>query len=139
MSQMIRRRSSKLLYIYVLQDAFYSCVCSTAISSGGRCGEGCGSSTYDNIVLFAFLRVLTFSSSYFTGSLQRLSFSLKGILFYLLILSTLCRIFFSRTYLISSPIIAYYYTQMIGDAKVPPTLLASPGFAGMAVIGNFLL
>uniref|UniRef100_A0A0W0FZR5 Rhamnogalacturonase A/B/Epimerase-like pectate lyase domain-containing protein n=1 Tax=Moniliophthora roreri TaxID=221103 RepID=A0A0W0FZR5_MONRR len=29
------------------------------------------------------------------------------------------------TYLVSSPIIAYYYTQLIGDARDPPTLLAS--------------
>ncbi|KAF8831726.1 hypothetical protein HHX47_DHR1001195 [Lentinula edodes] len=44
-------------------------------------------------------------------------------------------VFFPQgTYLVSSPIIAYYYTQLIGDARVPPTLLASPSFAGMAVI-----
>ncbi|KAF8078081.1 glycoside hydrolase family 55 protein [Lyophyllum atratum] len=35
---------------------------------------------------------------------------------------------------VSSPIIAYYYTQLIGDAKSPPTLLASANFEGMAVI-----
>lgn len=40
-----------------------------------------------------------------------------------------------RTYLISAPIIAYYYTQLIGDAKVPPTLLAAASFDGLAVIG----
>ncbi|THH06760.1 hypothetical protein EW145_g3870 [Phellinidium pouzarii] len=38
------------------------------------------------------------------------------------------------TYLVSSPIIAWYYTQMIGDARVPPTLRASAAFSGMAVI-----
>ncbi|KAF8900725.1 exo-beta-1,3-glucanase [Gymnopilus junonius] len=44
-------------------------------------------------------------------------------------------VFFPQgTYLVSTPIIAYYYTQLIGDAKNPPTLLASPSFAGMAVI-----
>ncbi|EPQ58386.1 beta-1,3-glucanase [Gloeophyllum trabeum ATCC 11539] len=37
-------------------------------------------------------------------------------------------------YLVSSPIIAYYYTQLIGDARSPPTLLASSGFSGIAVI-----
>ncbi|KAI5124386.1 hypothetical protein M0805_008989 [Coniferiporia weirii] len=37
-------------------------------------------------------------------------------------------------YLVSSPIIAWYYTQMIGDARNPPTLVASAGFSGMAVI-----
>ncbi|PPQ70273.1 hypothetical protein CVT26_014562 [Gymnopilus dilepis] len=40
----------------------------------------------------------------------------------------------SGKYLVSSPIVAYYYTQLIGDAKNPPTLLASASFAGMAVI-----
>ncbi|KAE9406729.1 exo-beta-1,3-glucanase [Gymnopus androsaceus JB14] len=40
----------------------------------------------------------------------------------------------SGTYVISSPIIAYYYSQLIGDARKPPTLLASPSFVGMAVI-----
>ncbi|GBE82055.1 Glucan 1,3-beta-glucosidase [Sparassis crispa] len=44
-------------------------------------------------------------------------------------------VFFPQgTYLISTPIIAYYYTVLIGDARVPPTLLASSGFSGMAVI-----
>lgn len=40
------------------------------------------------------------------------------------------------TYLVSSAIDTYYYTQMIGDAKNPPTLLASPKFSGFAVIGQ---
>lgn len=43
-----------------------------------------------------------------------------------------------RTYLVSSPITTYYYTQLIGDAKTPPTLLASASFNGIAVIGMFL-
>ncbi|KAM5534110.1 hypothetical protein V8D89_012291 [Ganoderma adspersum] len=38
------------------------------------------------------------------------------------------------TYKVSSPIIAYYYTVLIGDARTPPKLLADPAFAGMAVI-----
>ncbi|PPQ78458.1 hypothetical protein CVT25_011853 [Psilocybe cyanescens] len=38
------------------------------------------------------------------------------------------------TYLISAPIVPYYYTQLIGDAKVPPTLLATQSFNGFAVI-----
>ncbi|KAK0442941.1 exo-beta-1,3-glucanase [Armillaria borealis] len=38
------------------------------------------------------------------------------------------------TYLVSSPIVAYYYTELVGDAKNPPTLLAAPSFSGMAVI-----
>ncbi|KAF8879271.1 exo-beta-1,3-glucanase [Infundibulicybe gibba] len=44
-------------------------------------------------------------------------------------------IFFPKgTYLVSAPIIPYYYTQLIGDAKTPPTLLASASFDGIAVI-----
>lgn len=31
---------------------------------------------------------------------------------------------------------AYYYTQIIGDARAPPTLLAASNFSGMAVIGT---
>ncbi|OAX38483.1 glycoside hydrolase family 55 protein [Rhizopogon vinicolor AM-OR11-026] len=38
------------------------------------------------------------------------------------------------TYLVSSAIQTYYYTQMIGDAKNPPTFLASSSFNGFAVI-----
>jgi len=44
-------------------------------------------------------------------------------------------VFFPQgTYLISAPLISYYYTQFIGDARVPPTLLAASDFSGMAVI-----
>ena len=42
-----------------------------------------------------------------------------------------------RTYLITTPIIPYYYTQLIGDARNPPTLLAAATFDGFAVIGGF--
>ncbi|EPT06075.1 hypothetical protein FOMPIDRAFT_68535 [Fomitopsis schrenkii] len=38
------------------------------------------------------------------------------------------------TYKVSAPLISYYYTQMIGDARVPPTIAASSSFAGIAVI-----
>ncbi|KAL4069050.1 glycoside hydrolase family 55 protein, partial [Scleroderma citrinum] len=38
------------------------------------------------------------------------------------------------TYLVSSAINMYYYTQMIGNPKNPPTLLASSSFSGFAVI-----
>ncbi|KAF9002426.1 glucan 1,3-beta-glucosidase [Cyathus striatus] len=44
-------------------------------------------------------------------------------------------VFFPQgTYLITTPIIPFYYTQLIGDARKPPTLLAAANFAGMAVI-----
>ncbi|AEO68750.1 5d0c3ecd-ceea-4e39-a382-06f1dec1835c [Thermothielavioides terrestris] len=38
------------------------------------------------------------------------------------------------TYVVSKPIVPYYYTQLIGDAIAPPTLKASADFSGMAVI-----
>lgn len=38
------------------------------------------------------------------------------------------------TYLISAPILAYYYTEIIGDARTLPTILASPNFTGLALI-----
>jgi glucan 1,3-beta-glucosidase len=38
------------------------------------------------------------------------------------------------TYMVSAPIVQYYYTQFIGDAITIPTLKATAGFAGMAVI-----
>ncbi|KAK3725363.1 hypothetical protein LTR37_000333 [Vermiconidia calcicola] len=37
-------------------------------------------------------------------------------------------------YMVSKPIEMFYYTQMVGDATQPPTLLASSNFEGMAVI-----
>ncbi|KAK3987477.1 pectate lyase superfamily protein-domain-containing protein [Cladorrhinum sp. PSN332] len=38
------------------------------------------------------------------------------------------------SYVVSKPIISYYYTQLVGDAVNPPTLKASVDFEGMAVI-----
>jgi hypothetical protein len=46
--------------------------------------------------------------------------------------------FLPSKYLVSSPLVAYYYTQIIGDAKRPPILLASSGFTGIAVIGKLV-
>ncbi|KAJ7702338.1 exo-beta-1,3-glucanase [Mycena rosella] len=44
-------------------------------------------------------------------------------------------VFFPKgTYLVSNAIIPYYYTQLIGDATSPPTLLAAASFRDMAVI-----
>ncbi|KAJ6608599.1 glycoside hydrolase family 55 protein [Mycena sp. CBHHK59/15] len=44
-------------------------------------------------------------------------------------------VYFPRgTYLVSRSIIAYYYTQLVGDAKNPPTLLAASSFRDIAVI-----
>lgn len=38
------------------------------------------------------------------------------------------------TYLVSAPLIDYYYTEIVGDARVLPTLKAAASFVGMAVI-----
>ncbi|KAF9531446.1 exo-beta-1,3-glucanase [Crepidotus variabilis] len=44
-------------------------------------------------------------------------------------------VYFPRgTYLVSSPIVPYYFTELVGDAKSLPTLLAAPSFSGFAVI-----
>ncbi|TCD61973.1 hypothetical protein EIP91_007659 [Steccherinum ochraceum] len=40
------------------------------------------------------------------------------------------------TYKVSTPILALYQSQLIGDARHPPTLLASPNFSGFAVIAR---
>ncbi|KAL2141630.1 hypothetical protein VTI28DRAFT_2176 [Corynascus sepedonium] len=38
------------------------------------------------------------------------------------------------TYVVSKPIISFYYTQLVGDAVSPPTIKAAADFSGMAVI-----
>ncbi|PSR72174.1 hypothetical protein PHLCEN_2v11966 [Hermanssonia centrifuga] len=40
----------------------------------------------------------------------------------------------SGSYKVSTPLIALYQTQLIGDARNPPTLLAAPSFSGIALI-----
>ena len=37
-------------------------------------------------------------------------------------------------YVVSKPLIQYYYTHMVGDLSEVPTLIAAPNFEGMAVI-----
>ncbi|KAK5111479.1 hypothetical protein LTR62_004931 [Meristemomyces frigidus] len=39
-------------------------------------------------------------------------------------------------YLVSSPILMDYYTQLVGDPTNPPTIIAAPGFQGMAVLDS---
>lgn len=65
-----------------------------AMSSGGRCGAGCGQSSLTPAVVY----------------------------------------FPAGTYKISTPIINYWYTAMIGDGRNPPTLLAASNFSGIALI-----
>lgn len=62
-----------------------------AISSGGRCGYGCGSSTVSPALIY----------------------------------------FPSGTYVVSSPIIMYYYSQLVGNANDRPRIVAASNFAGM--------
>lgn len=40
----------------------------------------------------------------------------------------------SGTYIVSKPVLQYYYTQMIGDARDLPTIKGSPDFSGLALI-----
>ncbi|OOQ90434.1 exo-beta-1,3-glucanase Exg0 [Penicillium brasilianum] len=65
-----------------------------AISSGGRCGQGCDSSTTTPALVY----------------------------------------FPPGTYLVSKPIVQYYYTQIVGDAVDLPVIKAAAAFSGMAVI-----
>lgn len=65
-----------------------------AMSSGGRCGQGCASSSKTPAVVY----------------------------------------FPSGTYLISSSIIDYYYTQIIGNPNNLPVLKATAGFSGFGLI-----
>lgn len=49
--------------------------------------------------------------------------------------TTPAMVFFpSGTYLVSKPIVQYYFTQLVGDALNVPTIKAAPAFAGIAVI-----
>ncbi|KAH8667649.1 exo-1,3-beta-D-glucanase [Tricladium varicosporioides] len=54
------------------------------------------------------------------------SSSVKGAIVY----------FPSGTYLISSPILSYYHTQMVGDANNRPVLMAAPSFIGLGLISS---
>jgi glucan 1,3-beta-glucosidase len=65
-----------------------------AISSGGRCGKGCDSSTTTPALVY----------------------------------------FPPGTYVVSKPIVQYYYTQIVGDAVDLPVIKAAAAFSGMAVI-----
>jgi glucan 1,3-beta-glucosidase len=42
-------------------------------------------------------------------------------------------------YLVSAPIVPYYYTQLIGDARTPPTLVASSTFSGSVIDADLYL
>jgi glucan 1,3-beta-glucosidase len=40
------------------------------------------------------------------------------------------------TYSVSAPIVQLYYTQFVGDAVNPPTIKATAGFSGVALIDS---
>jgi hypothetical protein len=44
----------------------------------------------------------------------------------------------SRTYLVTDSIPLYYYTEVIGDARNPPTILAAENFnqSALAIFGG---
>jgi hypothetical protein len=65
-----------------------------AISAGGRCGQGCASTTTTPAVVY----------------------------------------FPAGTYVISSSILDYYYTQLIGNPNDLPVLQATPNFSGFGII-----
>lgn len=67
-----------------------------AISSGGRCGQNCGSSTVTPALIY----------------------------------------FPSGSYVVSSPIIMYYYSQLVGNANDRPRIIAAPNFQGMAILDS---
>jgi glucan 1,3-beta-glucosidase len=88
-------------------------VLSLAISTGpGRCGRGnCPSSTTAPAVVY-FPAGYVGLTEHFTSTYARIC----------------------RKYLVSSPIVPWYYTQLIGDARTPPSLVASASFSGGWVI-----
>lgn len=73
-----------------------SAAINNAISSGGRCGLGCNSTTVTPAIVY----------------------------------------FPPGKYLVSKPIIQFYYTQLIGDAITMPSIVASANFVGIAVIDS---
>lgn len=67
-----------------------------AIQDGGRCGQGCESSTVTPAVIY----------------------------------------FPAGTYLITSPIVAMYYSQLVGDPLNVPTIKGAPNFSGIGLIDS---
>jgi glucan 1,3-beta-glucosidase len=67
-----------------------------AISEGGRCGEGCDSSTTTPALVY----------------------------------------FPPGTYVVSAPIVSYYYSQLVGDATDLPVIKGAASFEGMALIDS---
>lgn len=93
--------TSSTFKIYLVADIFLGSADDTvainaAITAGGRCGQGCDSSTITPALIY----------------------------------------FPPGTYAISAPLIQLYYTQFVGDAVTLPTIKATAGFAGIALIDS---
>lgn len=85
----------------------------SAITAGSRCGQGCDSSTTTPALVYC-----------------------KSTFFYLIAFFTNSRIVPPGTYSISKPLIQLYYTQFVGDAVSVPTIKATAGFSGIALIDS---
>ena len=89
------------------------------MSTGPRCGQDCGSSTISPATVY-----------FPQGCVRAPSSELRYLP--LVILST---------YLVTDSIPLYYYTEVIGDARKPPTILAAASFnsSALAIFGELSL
>lgn len=92
-----------------------------AASDGNRCGASCGSTTVLGALVY-FPPGKTPVRSYIP--IVECAFS-NCYLFKMI-----------GNYLVSSPIIQYYYTQFVGDPLTPPTLTSTYNFTGIAIIDS---
>jgi len=88
------------------------------MSTGPRCGQNCGSSTTSPATV------------YFPQGCVRPHPSELTLLIP-------CHL---STYLVTDSIPLYYYTEVIGDARKPPTILAAANFnpTALAILGKLL-
>jgi glucan 1,3-beta-glucosidase len=91
-------------------------VISLAMSTGPRCGQDCGSSTTSPATVY-------FPQGYVRSPPSELALLIPCYL---------------STYLVTDSIPLYYYTEVIGDARKPPTILAAANFnpAALAIFGE---
>jgi hypothetical protein len=129
---MILQQSSQSSIFFFFTQLADRPTSSAAVSAGNRCGNGsCLSASYvslryiSEIVAETVYPRTTPAVVYFPKGCVDVSQSTAA-----------ADSFEIRTYLVSASILAYYYTQIIGDAKNPPTLLAAANFTGLAVIGS---
>jgi Pectate lyase superfamily protein len=79
-----------------------------AMADGNRCGKGCNATSAKGAVIY-----------FPPGKAQSQTLQMQELINSL------------GTYLVSSPIISFYNTQMIGNAANPPTIKASKFFSGL--------